>query len=99
MALRAVVSRFRVVGRKQILKDFATEFRIQSNFLVERGVFFDRELVSVQRIDQSASPHFPVLSVTVVFAQIEFPALARKKESRAPVTWLSGRRENPSMRT
>ena len=43
------VAGFRVVGGEQVFKDFAQEFRVQSNFLFRGGVLFYGELVFVEQ--------------------------------------------------
>jgi hypothetical protein len=54
-----------VIGGEQVFKDLAQQLRIKSNFLIDRRVFDNGELVGVQDMQKAANLLFPSLGVTV----------------------------------
>ena len=71
---------FGVVGGEEVLEDLAQQFGVEGDFLFDRGVLRDGELVAVEGVDQAA--HFGAFEsgLAIGLAQVHLAFLAEEKK-------------------
>ena len=73
---------FRVIGREEIFKHLAGQFRVERHFLLDRRVFLDREMVALKMSISPRTRHSFEFLVAVIRAQIHFALPAEEKKIR-----------------